>query len=192
LRFVNWVIRAWEDIQNQHAQWNFLRKNLSFVSNGTQQYSLTDMGATDLRVLKDDSMRCYLTATGVADEQFLDPMPWEDFRNTYLYGVRQNGRPNTFSIDPADKSLWFDRIPPVGLTFVGNYFCKPVILALDADIPSMPDNFHMAIVYRAMLKYSGYEAAQEAKQEAAENYSSLMGALRVDQLPSLTLGGSLA
>lgn len=191
LRAKNWVKQAWVDIQNLNVDWNFLRQDLSFVSSASQSYTLTDMGATSLRKFDMESLRIYLTATGVADEQYVIPQEWGNFRNVYLYGARQTGRPNTFSIDPATKSLYFSSVPGTGYTTTGYYWRTPVTLSADADEPAMPDEFHMAIVYRALMKYAGFESAPEAKMEAVENYSALMSALELDQLPAIGMAGPL-
>ena len=191
LRAKNWVKQAWIDIQNLHADWTFLRQDLSFVSSASQSYTLADMGATNLRKFDMESLRIYLTASGVSDEQYVIPQEWENFRNIYLYGARQTGRPNTFAIDPATKSLYFSSAPGTGYTTTGYYWRTPVTLSADADEPAMPDEFHMAIVYRALMKYAGFESAPEAKMEAVENYSALMSALEMDQLPAIGMAGPL-
>lgn len=191
LRAKNWVKQAWIDIQNLHSEWLFLRQDLSFVSSASQSYSLTDMGATTLRKYDTESLRMYLTATGVADEQYLIYQDWESFRNVYLYGARQGGRPNSFSFDPATKSLYFSSAPGTGYTTIGYYWRTPVSLSADADEPALPSEYHMVIVYRALMKYAGFEAAAEAKMESVENYSALMSALEMDQLPAIAMAGSL-
>ena len=78
-----------------------------------------------------------------------------------------------------------------GYTITGDYFKVASELAATTDIPALPTQFHMAIVYRAILKYAGFEAAPEAKQEAKENYGPLIAALSADQLPEMMLAGAL-
>ena len=191
LRVKNWVKQSWVDIQNLHAEWSFLRQDLSFVSSASQSYTLADMGAANLRKYDMESLRMYLTASGVADEQYLTPQDWDSFRDVYLYGTRQTGRPNAFAIDPANRSLYFSSVPGTGYTTTGYYWRSPVELLLDADTPALPAEFHMVIVYRALMKYAGFESAPEAKMEAVENYSALMSALEQDQLPAILMAGSL-
>lgn len=191
LRAKNWIKQAWIDIQNLHDDWLFLRSDFSFVSSTSQSYATTTIGDTSLRKYDMESVRMYLTASGVDDEQYLIPQDWEAFRNVYLYGARQSGRPNSFAVDPATKTLYFNSIPGTGYTTAGYYWTKPIALSADADVPACPSEYHMAIVYRAMLKYAGFESAAEAKQEAIENYASLMSALSQDQLPAILMAGSM-
>lgn len=191
LRAKNWIKQAWIDIQNLHTDWLFLRQDLSFVTASSQSYTLAAMSATTLRRVDQESLRIYLTATGVADEQTLSFMEWPDFRDAYLYGTRQSGRPTCFSIDPATKSIWLSANPGTGYTVTGYYWRSPITLSDDSDEPAAPSEYHMSVVYRALLKYAGFEAASEVKQEAQENYGPLIDNLRIEQLPAFGMAGSL-
>lgn len=191
LRAKNWIKQAWIDIQNLHTDWLFLRQDLSFVTASSQSYTVAAMSATTLRRVDQESLRIFLTATGVADEQTLSFMEWPEFRDTYLYGTRQSGRPTCFSIDPSTKTIWLSANPGTGYTVVGYYFRSPITLSADTDEPAAPSEYHMAVVYRALLKYAGFEAASEVKQEAHENYGPLIDNLRIEQLPTFGMAGSL-
>jgi hypothetical protein len=83
-------------------------------------------------------------------------------------------------------------VPDAVYTAYGDYYRKAVSLAVSADTPAMPSQFHMAIVYRALMKYAGFDAAPEVKQEAIENYKMLMQALERDQLPDVYGPSALA
>lgn len=197
LRAVNWIKQAWIDIQNADKRWNFMLKDLSFVTSSSQSYTLTAMGCGSadthpLKTLDRESLRIYTTATGVGDEQFLDWMDWDDFKDVYLFGARQSGRPSCFSQDPATKSVYFNSSPGPGYTVVGKYWRTAVSLATDADEPACPPDFHMAVVYRAVSKYAGFKSAAEAKMEAIENYTMLMAGLREDQTAVMGMAGPLA
>ena len=197
LRAVNWATKAWVDIQNADKHWNFMLKDLSFTTTSSQSYTLADMGcgasdANPLKTLDRNSLRIYPTAGGVGGEQFLDWYDWDDFRDMYLFGVRQSGQPSCFSQDPATKAVYFNSAPGTGYTVVGRYWRSAVQLAADADTPACPEDFHMAVVYRALSKYAGFEAAPEVKSEAAENLVPLMASLREDQTPAITMAGPMA
>lgn len=188
LRVVNWVRQSWIDIQNRHAHWDFLRDEFTFQTVvGQQAYTLAQMGATDLReVSKTDTARCYLTATGIGDEQYLVPWwDWHVFRDTYKYGLQTNARPVVFSIEPNTKSMHLGSIPDDIYTVTGIYYKRAVSLTAASDVPALPEQYHEIIVYRALSKYAGYEAAPEVKQEALENYSQLLSDLSDDQLPKV-------
>ncbi len=191
LRVKNWIINSWIDIQNLHNDWAFLRQDLSFATSSSQSYTLAAMSATNLRQYDQTSLRIYTTANGVSDEQPLTYMDWDSFKDTYLFGPRQSGRPVIFSVDPATKTLYLSANPGTGFTIVGYYYRTPVTLSADADEPACPSGYQMAIPYRALMKNAGFEAAAEVKQEAKENYGPLINDMRVDQLPELMMEGSL-
>lgn len=191
-RLVNWVAQSWIDIQNLHKSWNFLIADLSFTTVASQgDYTLANMNASDLRTLDKTTLRCQQTAMGISNRQFMEPWDYTSFRDLYRFNNLVEGRPIRFAVDPANKSLMLAAIPDAtGYTITGKYWKKPVALALDADTPAIPSEYHMLIVYWALSKYAGYEAAMEVKQEAMENKFKLLAALEADQLPDMHLGTS--
>lgn len=193
LRLVHWVQSSWIDIQNLHKSWNFLLNDLSFETTaGKGDYTLANIGAPNLRLLDSSSLRCQQTSMGYVNRQYMEAWDWHQFRDTYRFNNLVQARPIRFAVDPKDKSLSLASIPDAGgYTITGRYWSKPVALTLDADVPSMPDEFHDLIMYMALSKYAGYEAASEVKSEALENKSRLLAALEADQLPDMYLEGSL-
>lgn len=187
-RLVNWVAKSWIDIQNLHKTWNFLITDLSFQTVASQgDYTLSDMSASTMRQLDMDSLRCQTVS--IADRQFMEPWDWTAFRDVYRFNNLTEGRPIRFAVDPKNKNLCLAAVPDGIYTITGRYYSKPVELTVDADVPNIPDEYHMLIPYWALSKYAGYEAAPEAKQEAIENMGKLMAALVADQLPGITIGG---
>lgn len=198
-RLVAWVAAAWTDIQNAHTDWGFLRSSTSFATvAGTSTYTLgTGAGtvgilAANFGAWERDTARCYLTATGTADEQFLEYVPYDYYRDAYLMGSQRstNVRPNVFSISPA-KAIC---TPPTvaDLTITIDYFTAPVTLTADADIPTLPAQFQMAIVYRALMFYGAYESASEVYDRGELEFGKLMRRMTQDRLPEMTFAGALA
>lgn len=194
LRIVNWTRQAWVDIQNRYDHWAFMRKALSFQTiPGQQIYTPADMNAPDLRgVSMTDTVRCFLTATGKGDEQYMVPWDWPSFNDTYLYGLQVPARPVVYAVRPEDKAMAFGSIPDQVYTIQGVYYTRAVKLMANGDIPALPEQYDEIIPYRAIMKYAGYEAAPEVKLEARENYSQLLAQLAADQLPMLCAGEALA
>lgn len=200
-RVCNWAADALKDVEIRHPRWNFLRKDLQLALSlgaGVPAYTRTQMAATDMRDIDKESMRLYTTSLGVVDEQFIVYWDFDTFRDTYLYGSQTNGRPTVWTIDPQSDSVNFGPIPDSSnYTVRGKYWRRAQILdlenvATDAIVPAFDDEFHMAIVYRALIKYAGYEAAGDAKQTALEEYPLLMRAMERRYLPSLRFGDPLA
>jgi hypothetical protein len=194
LKVVDWIDTAYEDIQNLHETWKFLQKPFSFTTTvGKRDYTPTEAGYASLRRWKHSShgdIRCYLTA---GDEQRLAYLPWDTFRDIYLIGNSrtQTGRPGVFSIEP-DDTINFDYLPDQVYTVVGEYYQNPDILSGDTDTPLFPVNFHMVIVYRALMYYGADYAAEEKYTHGQNEYKRLLRRMEQTQLPTLSWGSPLA
>lgn len=192
-RLVNWINQAWYDIQSMHEDWLFMRGNVSFNTvDGTQTYTATAAGITSLGNFKRDSFRAYPTGAPES-ERFLLYIPYDQFRNFYLFGGNRTveGPPVAFTISP-DKDLLFGPIPDAVYNINGEYFQKPALFTADSDEPTIPAQFQMVIVYKAMQFYGQYEAAPEVYAAGMEHYGRMMARLQIDQLPSIEFGGPLA
>ena len=197
LRIANWVTGAWVDIQTSREDWQWMRTSLEFNTVTQQQvYTPTEAGiVATFGNWKRDSFRCSSVGQSYRDEQLMNYMEYTTFRNLYQYGNMRTtyARPVVVSIVPGvDKSLGFGSIPDQPYVIVGEYYIKPVELSADADEPTLPERFHIMIVYRAMMFYCGYEAAPEVYQRGETEFKRLMNRLDVDQLPAPTSGPPLA
>ena len=193
-RMVAWVVQAWTDIQTSKEDWLFMRESFDFnTTANVWEYSPTDAGLTDFGNWKRDSFRCASDLTLFRDEQLLNYMEWTTFRNLYRYANMRNtkARPVVVSIMP-NKDLAFGSTPDGVYVIDGEYYTQPVTLAADSDTPLLPARFHMAIVYRAMMYYAGYEAAPEVMARGDFEYRRLYSRMEIDQLPTLISGPPLA
>lgn len=194
LRLVNWISQAWMDIQMENPEWEWMRKSLSFNTvAGQSTYSpTTDISLTDFSSWRDDSFRIYLASAGVGTEWLLPIRDYNSFRDFYLLSSRKTtyARPTEIAIKP-NSDLIIGLAPDDIYVVSGEYYKEPVILTADADTPDMPSKFHMAIVYKAMMSYGGFESAAEVYQRGDKEYKSMMNKIRYDQMPPLTKGGSL-
>ena len=193
-RFTNWVNTAYVDIQSAKDDWDFLRGTFSFQTVAQQQnYSPTDVGiASDFGNWKVNSFRCCLDSN-FADEQLMNFMNFEEFRNLYRYGSMRTtySRPVVFSSEP-DKGLAFGPIPDQIYFINGEYFKKPIEFSIDTDTPRIPERYHMIIVYKAMMYYGGFESAPEVFSRGEYEFRRLMDRLHIDQLPTTMSGPPLA
>jgi hypothetical protein len=192
LRLVNWVRRAWDMIQARNQAWNWMQADFSFnTTAGVREYTPAAAGlSTRFKDWHCGTLRCYLTATGVADEQFLVDWDYDVLRDTYLYGSQSTNqsRPVVFAVRPEDKALILADIPDAVYTVRGRYAKNTQTLSADTDIPECPEHFHAAITYRALMMYGAYEAAGEVVQEGTTNYRQLMLRMADECLPAITLG----
>lgn len=203
-RLVDWIASAYDEIQGKHRNWQWLRSEFSVNTvAGTDAYassSITDtvVGGT-IRFRSwwpfdsngRSNVKIYLQSAGVGTERWLPWLPWANFRALYKLGTQNNGQPAHFTIDPRLK-LVIGPKPDAVYVVSGEYQRGPQTLASDTDTPEMPVSFHMLIVYEAMLKYAGFDAASEVFQRAAMEGGRLWRQLELDQLPAVTIGEPMA
>ena len=199
-RLVGYVRDAYVDIQNLHPDWLWMRSSTSFTTTASTGTYTTGSGAGTVNVAAAslgswyrDTFRCYLTATGTNDEQFLEYIPYDAWRNTFNFGAMRSatGRPTVFSISPA-RGICLGQIPAAGYTVTGDYQAAPTVLAADGDTPGLPAQYHMLIVWKAAMYYGVHEAAPEVYDEGLINYKRILSQLEIDQRPDVHFAGALA
>jgi len=197
-RIVAWVASSYTELQ-QAKLWRWLRKSFTVsATSGDGAYEYDDCTDTVSLVAiarfsswYKHTFKCYLTSAGVGAEYPLRWLPWEEFRRIYRYGTQTDAPPCHVSEDPT-RAFVLGPIPDATYTVSGDYQLGPQILAANGDEPEMPSQYHMLIVYDAMIRYGFHRVAPEALQFAQTEHSRLMSALRREQLPQITLGSSIA
>ena len=205
-RVVGWIAAAWNDIQTERTDWEFMRSSnlqgggVSFVPTAGQAFIPFGVGAGTVGLLFDnfgawvpDSIRSYTTAVGTNDEIEMSQISYESWRDGYMLGALRSVRSRPFVVAVApDKSLCIGP-PSNGLyTVTADYFMSPAILAADTDVPrGLPVRYHMMIVYAAMRKYGLYESAPEVFQRGDLEYKRLRGPFLTQYLPSIAFSGAL-
>jgi hypothetical protein len=186
-RLRDWVDEAWLDIQGTLEDWQWMRSSCSFATvAGQATYTAAQAGVTDLGNWTRDSWRLYPTATGTPGEQFLEYIDYERWRDGYQFSTLRTTetQPLVMTITPA-KAIGLGPTPAAGYTVTGDYFTAPSTMTLDAQIPALPEQFHMLIVYRAMMFFGASEAASEVYQEGQIEFERMMRRLQLNQLPEL-------
>lgn len=206
-RIVEWVGDSWSDIQMDHDDWDWMRSSnllgagVSFVTVAGQASYPLGTGPGTVGVAVDafgkwdrGTFRNFTTAVGFRNETYMDDISFDTWRNSYMYGAMRSEqtRPITIAIGP-DQSLNLGPPPNGQYTITGDYFVAPQDLALDADVPlGLPTRFHILIVYRAMLKYAGYESAPEVYERASRENAGTYAQLMALRAPRFSWGGTLA
>ena len=191
---VDWINDAYKDIQNHHENWDFLRQDLSFDTiPNTAEYTDSGIGLTDLGEWLVDDMRCYLKASGIANQQNIFFEDWDCFRRKYQFGSvsTQTGRPFYFSEKP-NNSLIFWPIPDAIYTVTGEYFQSARTLSANTDTPNIPEKYQLIIVYRALMFAGTFFNAPEMYAYGQSEYKKLLFRLEQTQLPATILAGPLA
>ena len=202
-RCVDWIIESWNEIQNRHTTWRWMRRAFNFNTTASQEDyaygAVTDTVAsaaisrfkkweiTDRR----NPPKCYLTASGVGVEYWLSYIPWDTFRALYKISTEQEGQPAHISIGP-DNKLYLGPTPDAIYTITGEYQRSAQVLAANADTPECPSDYHMLIVYRAMEDAGFFENGEEILQRSNLKAKRLMRQLEMDQLPMISMAGPMA
>lgn len=190
---VDWISSAWMDIQTERADWFFMRQPVSFNTvAGQSSYTAAQAGLASFGNYKRDSFRQYLVAGGVASEMDLPYLAYDRFRDAHLFGSERTRTqlPLHFTIDPQ-KNFLIGPIPDAVYNINGEGYALPTEFALDADRPTLPSQFHMLIVWRALIYYGYKEAAPEALTFGENEHKRIMRQLMRDQLPDVTVAGAL-
>jgi hypothetical protein len=192
-RFAAWISSAWMDIQSMHPDWLFLRQKVQFNTEaGLQSYDMNHTKMASFGSYKLDAFRIYRTSMGLADEMILPFLPFENFRDLFLFGQMRTTqqRPTFFTLSPQ-KDFLLGHAPDDVYTVCGEGYAMPTELAADSDRPAMPGQFHMAIVYRAMMFYGQYENAPEVYTHGQNEFNKLIARLHAAQMPTMTFGAPL-
>ena len=192
-RLSDWINEAWMAIQRQRTDWRWMRTSMSFTTvEGQASYTLAQIGITDFGNWATDTFRNYATSAGIQSEIFMDYLAYDVWRNSYQFGALRNSksRPIQFTYDPV-FSVGLGPVPVEGYTVIGDYYRVATELSADADTPAMPSQFHMAIVYRAMMFYGVSEASPEVYQEGKDEFQKLLGDISKQQLSHFEFGPAL-
>jgi len=198
-RLVDWTNEAWMQIQLERPDWKWMRGSMTFPTVAAQstytlaQIEATGSGFTNFGNWDKDTFRNYATASGTNSETEMNWLNYDNWRNVYAFGGNRNTqtRPTEFAISPA-LGICLGPFPADGYTISGDYFKKASEMTADADIPLLPTEFHMAIVYKAMMFYGASEAASEVYEEGQDLYQKMMRRVEWQQLPAMQSAEALA
>jgi len=194
LKLVDWITTAYQDVQSLYSTWKFLQSDFSFtLTSAKRNYTPTEAGLTDHAHWKTNAWGDFRTYLDVSDEQYLEYASWDDYRFVYLFGATRSasGRPTIFTTKP-NKSLDFYPIPDDAYNVNGEYFKAPDIFTTNSSEPIFPSQFHLIIIWRALMFYGAYDAADERYVHGQNEYKKVLQKLKADQLPAMSYGAPLA
>ncbi len=192
-RIVDWTATSYEDIQRLHNEWLFMRGNFSINTvAGTGSYAAADCVApiTDLRDWRKDTFKIYRSSSGVAAETAMLFIEYQNWYDTYNTGSQSNSTPLLFTLG-NDQSIKIAPKPDAVYVISGEYQKSVASFTANGDVPNFPAEFHMAVVYRAMMKHGRYTGAMEIYQDGEKEYKKLIKEMRRTQLPRVRLGSPL-
>lgn len=195
-RIVAWVNLAYTHIQNEEDNWGWLFSDFSgAISIGLQTYEPAVFGLSRFARWSgfDDELNwtIYKNTDGVNGEGFMTYLPYDEFRRRFFVGTVQSGKPQFVSVNPRNEIVVGPK-PDVACTIKGQYQKGPQSLAADGDIPEMPERFHNAILWKALIYLGTFDEAMAQIPNWNAFLTESMSLLRSDQLPQVTMAGPLA
>lgn len=198
MRLLDFINEAWMAIQEMYPNWLWMRNSMSFPTvAGQPTYTLaqiesTGTGLSDFGNWDVYSFRAYNTTVGLNDERRMGYLSYDNWRDVWQIGSLRvsNSMPVDITITPA-LGVGIGPTPIAGYTISGDYYKVATELSASTDTPGMQSQFHMMIVYRAMMLYAGGEAASEIYQMGSNLSREMLGRLELQQLPELATAGTM-
>lgn len=190
-RVVGWIQSAYDDIQLHRVDWYWLRGDFSFTTTaGKFRYSPAEAGILTRFANWDFNSMAVSTDVSSNDKSLLSFVSYQQYRDHYLQSVMTSSRPLVVAASPKLELLIGDK-PDRGYLITGEYFKTPQQLTANDSVPELPAQFHMAIVYRALMHYARFEAAGEIYQDAEMNYKRFLRKIERNQMPDIELADTL-
>lgn len=132
------------------------------------------------------------TFVGLRSETPMEVRDYDQWRNEFQLGsLRQSySRPWTVARTP-DNRLACGPITAAGYTLIGEYYYAPTEFTNATDVPALPAQYQMAIVYRAMMFYGVSEAAPEIYDEGHSAFEQIIRQILSTQTRRPRLAGAL-
>lgn len=189
---VDWIAEADEEVQQDRNDWRFMVGSFAIDTVvGTSGYLPTAFvtPVTNWRDVRDGTVNIYSGTT--ANQSRLRKVSYQTWYDLYNTGAQTNSRPTVFTIG-NDMSVLLGPLPDAVYRVSGEYQKSVATMAVDADTPIYPAEFHLLPVYLAMTKYGRQYAASEVYSEGNRLYQKMMARMRRTQTQEITLGGPLA
>ena len=186
-RIFHWVNWANRDLTLTREDWRWRRGSATMPSttSGTltpANFSIPSF-ASWKREAKHYRPSCKVLPDGAEAE--LRWMEYDQFRQTFVVGAPAAGTPQYWSVSPNDEFL-LGPTPESAVFVRADYIKGYSALTADSDIPDMPSRFHMAIVWKALMEYGGFDAAGETYQRALTNFQAIWTQMVQSQLEAPT------
>lgn len=166
-KIVEWVKRAYNEIQTCRDDWAFLSSKFEApLEKGAIEVNPVDF-VNDFASFDKDEI--YLR-NQAGYYYMLRFMPFKAFNLIYLNRrLSSAGLPLCYSIDSADV-LHLSCPVAENYTINPGYYKTPDVMKTALDRPNFPERFHSAILYKAMMYYAADEEAPNIYQDASANY----------------------
>ena len=182
-KIVDWVRAAHDEVQQAHENWNFdwAITEQPLVA-GKEFYSLSGDWGLDYKALADDGLYVYRNADGPAAKTWVPIESWATVRT--LRTPNTTGLPIYAAMAPDERLCLFP-IPDAGITAVLEYYRTPQVLTANTDTPRLPERYHMAIVWRAVMFWCSHDENPALWQAANQHYRDILHRMALSELPKM-------
>ena len=182
IKMVEWVVEAWRLIQLSRADWPWRKRE--FLANlivNQSRYTAAELGITKFSgwvkpTLSYSPYSAYDPAVGASAEQPLMVVPFDQWKTKWARGVHSAMRPCDIAF-AYDKKLCVGPKPDKAYKLNLEYFAAAQILAVNADVPDLPEEHHGIIVWRAMMLLGDHDEAPTAVATGSAKYQASFRAL---------------
>ncbi len=188
-KIVNWTRDAWTKIQNLHTHWFFRRGEFEGVlvpnsgSYTAASWNIPRFGDWLDTYGLNEPLSLYDPSIGQRDESKLNQLPWDRWKRRWDFGENDVNRPTEYAFTPAG-GIRFGATPDAAYFVRGEYTKAPQILAANGDVPDMPEQYHDAIVRRAIMLMSEHDEAINALQLSSNEFRETLVTMEREQLPA--------
>jgi len=191
-KIVTWTAEAYVEIQNHRLDWIWMEQAFSVpLVIGQAKMDKSDVNADRLGawlIGKDPltGRERLLVVDHSGQFKPVTAMPWAEFRDRYIRSAEAERRdlPRYCAADPLGfLRLW--PTPDQAYTLNGLYRPSPQRLSKNDDVPEMPEEHHMIIVWKALITLSAHDEAFPQGGAWHGKWISALSDLTRDQLPEM-------
>ena len=178
VNLVHFVDTAYIDIQSSRDNFKFMRDDAQWGLVISQDVYDTAFIPDDIK--KVDNIRIRKSN---GKWKYLIELDYDSAEFTFI-NEDTDGEPNYFSRVPGSGNIKLYPPPSEALLVNIEYYRKPETLELNEDIPKLPEEFHLAIVYKAADRFAAFLGSPEIDEEYREAYKNMFRALCKNEVPS--------
>jgi hypothetical protein len=172
LDVVTWVQQAWLDIQNAE-RWNFLRNDLALTLLSGQG----EVAVSASVMLEIDQSHGWVNGSAISWANYGDFLS--------AYPLPALGSPSVATLSGDGRTVRFNALATSDLPVRLLGWKPPQLLSSNLHVPTIPDSYHMAIVWRAVILYAGREEAGILEQKAQRQYDDLIRRMMRTELDAI-------
>lgn len=150
-----WTAQAAADIDNENPRgWRWMRTRgfTATLTVGDMDYSVTGSPAPALGLTtfaEFDPRSLYTQKSDGTQKKALTLIDHDKWMERYRFNDFNDGQPAIATMADAD-TLLVNAKPDIAYQLKGDFWKKPSALAINADLPNMPERWHMLIVWEAV------------------------------------------